>query len=858
MGLPHLSVRRPVTAMMICVGAVLLGIISWLRLPQELFPPITYPQISIVTFYKDAAPEEIEILITKLIEEQVGTVSGVRRISSTSEEERSLVIAEFNWDTHMDFAALNVREKIDLVKERLPRGSDDSIVVKYNPFELPVMVLNVIGNLSPQDLLHMTRKVVKSEIEKVEGVAAATLSGGVEREILVELDQGRLIATGTSVTNVVDALANANLNYPAGTIKETFYEQLIRTIGEFGLVEEVGELSVSVDEGKSPFEPDLYEGLSEEKADVLREENKKLILIKDVGKVYDTTKERTSISRHNGLENISISIQKKATANTVKTCDRIREVILALREDLSKDIRISIAYDQSEFVRQSLNGVMTSGLQGGVLAFLVLLVFLRSIRAAAVVAITIPVSVLITFSGMYFFGVTLNIISLGGLALGIGMLVDNGIVVIENIIRKQQEKKLSDVASIQGASEVSGAITSSTLTTVTVFVPMIFVIGIAGQLFKELAFTVIFSLAASLGVALIFIPPVMRKMLDHEKGNQASGSQETRFWTDVQAFFSKTLALFLRFKFLGVLFALVLFMFSLYVSRFLDREFLPRVDQGQFVLKVDMLPGTKLEITDSITTLIESKLSIMPEISDVTVNIGSAREKGAGNLLETLDEHQAQILVSLVPKADRWRSAREGERTRSTQEVIQELKKALQTEHLLGAEIEYVAQESVFQSALVAGKPIVVEITGSELAILERLAKEMQEKLEQIRGVYGVKSSQSPGSPETKVHILKDRASAYRLSTSDIALTAQTAIKGYTATEYKEEGREIDLLVRLREEDRDSLNKVRNLTIHWGWTCLSQRLPILRLGRGQRILSARRNNGSSLCLQTSTVELCRV
>ncbi len=326
------SIRRPVTTVMVYLGVVLLGAIAWFRLPQELFPPITYPQLTIVTRYKDAAPEEIELLVTKPIEEVAGTVSGLRRISSISKEELSLVIAEFNWDTNMDFAGLGVREKIDLIKEKLPRGSEEPVVIKYNPFELPVLALNLTGDVAPQDLLNIARKQVKNEIEKVEGVAAVNISGGLEREILVEVDQGRLQAANMPISHVVDGLSRANLNSPAGTIKEAFYEYLIRTIGEFSVVKEIPGIAVGVDERKERPEKELQRQQRESLGGPLEKEKglaprQRLILLKDVATVKDTFRDPESISRYNGQDNVSLSIQKQAGANTVQLAKKIKEEI---------------------------------------------------------------------------------------------------------------------------------------------------------------------------------------------------------------------------------------------------------------------------------------------------------------------------------------------------------------------------------------------------------------------------------------------------------------------------------------------------------------------------------------------------
>ncbi len=815
MALPNFSVRRPVTTVMVFLGILLLGFISWSRLPQELYPPITYPQLTVVTFYKDAAPEEMEILITKPVEEAVGTVSGVRRISSISKEETSLVIAEFAWGTDMDFAGLGVREKIDLIKETLPRGSEDPIVMKFNPFELPVAVLNITAEgISAGDLMYTTRKIIKNELEKADGVASVNIAGGVTREILVEIDQDKMMSKDLAITDIVEALNKANLNYPAGTVEEQFYEYLIRTMGEFKLVPEIKEVVIGTDDRtkKSRFSEYGPEDIKQKQEQAIQE--KRLIQLKEIAKIKDTFKEKTSVSRYNQKDSISISIQKQAGTNTVKVASNIKKVLnQRLKQQLPPNIKIDFVYDQSEFIKKSLIGVRDAALLGGILAFAVLFFFLRNARSAFIVALNIPISIMAVFALMYFSGISLNMISLGGLALGIGMLVDNGIVVIENIYRYRQEGKRPKEASVYGANEVSGAITGSTLTTVAVFLPMIFVIGIAGQLFKELAFTVTFSLIASLAAALAIIPLLTAREHYVPEPKAKEGAISATFVESLKRLSRRILTVFLRTKFISLVMVFFVFLGALSLLPFLDKELLPRIDQGQFIIKVDMPPGTKLKTTDYVIKKIENKLFDFHEVKDVTVNIGSSKEKKAGQLLETMGSHQGRIIVNLKPKV---RFGRSGSRYRmaSTSAVLQRLKDSLKQEDLEGARVNYILQESIFRGAFQAGKPVVVEVKGQAIDKLKDIADKVKHGLKRIQGIYGIEDDLIPPSPEVKAKVTKEKASNYNLSVSDIALTAQTAIKGYTATKFKQEGREIDITVRLEEADRNRMEKIRRLTLH--------------------------------------------
>jgi len=822
MGFANFAVRRPVTIMMLYAGIFLLGLISWSFLPQEFYPPITFPQLTIKTAYKDAAPEEIELLITKPIEEVVGTVPGLKRITSTSKEETSLVMAEFDWGSNMDFAALHVREKIDLVKEKLPRGAEDPVVLKYNPFERPVMVLNVTSKKGsarkPYDLLQFTKKQIKNELEKVEGVAAVTLSGGLEREIVVEVDQARLAAADLSIVKISDALSKSNLNFPAGTIEETFYEYLVRAMGEFKLVPEISNVVIDLDKKESSlWRADRTEYESEPEREAKRKEkeaHRRVIYLGDVADVKDTFKEKTSYSRFNGTDTLSLSIQKQAGGFTLEVAKNVKKALAALKKDLPDDINITVVFDQSIIISQAINGVRDAAVQGGILAFLVLFFFLRSFRNAFIVALTIPLSILATFSLMYFCKISLNQISLGGLALGVGMLVDNGIVVIENVFRHRQLGEPAKDSTIVGTDEVIGAVNASTLTTVCVFLPMIFVLGIVGQFFKELALTITFSLLASLVIAFTLVPVLASKEKEVSYvGTEKETGLFALFEKKLRDFMMWTLYLVLNNKAISFILAFALFCLSVFYILTINRELLPRVDTGQFMVKVTMLPGTRVEVTNRIASKVEKLLLKYPETLYTTVNVGSTKEEEKAESIETLGPNQGQILITLKPKA-KFGKFGKSYRYISTSELVQKLKNDVEKENLEGGEPEYVLQETELASAFQAGAPVVLEIKGNDLNVLEDLAQQVKEKIKTIKGIYGIKDSIVPPSPETKVRIFKDKAAEYNLSVSDIALTSQTAIKGFVATKFKHEGREIDVRVRLRPQDRKDFYKVRQLLVH--------------------------------------------
>ncbi|MCM8791463.1 MAG: efflux RND transporter permease subunit [Candidatus Omnitrophica bacterium] len=804
MNLPQFSVERPVTVMMIVAGLLIFGVVSLNLIPQELFPQIVYPQLTVVTPYENAAPEEIETLITKPIEEAVGTVSGVKRIHSISKEGLSLVIAEFGWNQNINFAALGMREKIDLIKERLPREAEEPIVLPFNPFDKPIMILSITssGDRSSVSLKNLVKKMIKDELEKVEGVASATISGGLEREIQVEVDQNKLQSRGIPILDVSKAIGSANLNYPAGTIKETFYEYLIRTLGEFQKVQDIEEVALTGIQDDEEY----YRSQSRQQGKFISE-HKKLIYVKDIATVVDGLKERTSYSRYNGKENISLAIQKQATGNTVKTVDKVKRKIEELKNDIPKDIQIAIVYDQSVFIKSSIRGVWDAAWQGGLLVFVVLFYFLRNVWSALIVTLTIPISVMATFALMFFSGITINMMSLGGLAFGVGSLVDCAIVVVENIFRHMQMGKGGKEAANIGANEVFISVTGSVLTTVVVFLPLIFVVGIIGQISKDFALTVTFSLVASLIASVTIIPLLASRSINIGKdmtleGDDISQLDHSGLVGKVRRFYAVVLDKYMRHKLKYLSFTILIFLASLTLFIFMDKELMPKVDQGQFAVKIDMPTGTRLEVTNRVSERVENYIMSIPEVESVNVTVGSTKESATKSIVERLGPHQAEIVVNLKKK-----------RTRKSQDVVQEIQARLEKMDMEGARVEYVLQENVLSTGMGVTAPVTIELKGAELKEMEEITRRIEEGLEKIQGVYSVKDNLAEPSPETKVIIDKDKASVYGLSVTDIAQTALIGLKGYIASKLKEKGEEYDIRVRLREQDRNDFEKLSRLEI---------------------------------------------
>ncbi|MCK5450359.1 MAG: efflux RND transporter permease subunit, partial [Candidatus Omnitrophica bacterium] len=659
------------------------------------------------------------------------------------------------------------------------------------------------GERSPEHLRKIAIDVVKEELEKIDGVASASVEGGLEREILIEIDQNRLGSHGISITEVASAITDSNLNYPAGTIKESFYEYLIRTLGEFKTVREIEQVVVK----NKTIDPrdEMFSFEEKLKRREISEESR-LVLIKDIGNVLDTFKERSSYSRYNRKENISVSVQKQAQANTMQVINRIRASFLRLEKMLPEDIGIDVIYDQSVFIRDAINGVRDAALQGGLLAFLVLLVFLRNFKSSAIVTLTIPISIMVVFTFMHFGKLSINMMSLGGLALGVGMLVDNAIVVMENIFRHRELGKTAKNAATEGAEEVSNAIVASTLTTIAVFLPMVFVVGVAGQLFKELAFTVTFSLVGSLWVALTLIPLLSCKL---DGGGKESKKNVAAFegkavWKKVLSVYEKLLRTFLRHKMIGLFLVLMVFLGSLFIFGLLEKELMPKTDQGQFIIRADMRVGTKLEETNKIILKMEKIISRYESIKSISSVVGSTSGDSAKDVVKRLGAHQGQIIVDLKEK-----------RKMKTTDLVQDLQKKFRGNNSLGdVKVEFTLQSGVISGAFGGGgKPITIEIKGEKLDEMESIAKRIEAGLTTVEGIFGIEDDAPEPSPEIRINIDKDKAALYNVSVVDIARIAQMVLRGSVATQFKEKGNEIDVRVRLREKDRDQFGKLGQIRI---------------------------------------------
>jgi len=796
MKLTKFALDRPVTVLMVFLAVIFIGLISWQRLSLELLPSINYPQITVLTTYENVAPPEIESLISQPVEEALGSIKAVRRITSVSKEGISLVTLDFEWGTDTNLSTLDVREKLDVIKGALPKDVANPIIVKFDPSSSPIMTLGVSGKSDMERLTRIASNDIKQKLERVPGVALARVGGGLEREIVVAVDQGRLFAYGIPISEVVEKLKEANFNFPGGSIEKGKTEIRIRTIGQFETIEDLANVVLSKTKTNIP------------------------IFLRDVAVVEDTFKQRTSSFLINGEKSIGISIFKQADSNTVRVADELIREIAALQKDFNPRINITVVHNQATFIQDAIADLELAGIIGGILAFLILLLFLHSIGSALIVTTAIPISVLGVFTLMYMTGLSLNIMSLGGLALGVGLLVDNGIVILENTHRHRRNTPDGYQAALNGSEEMQNPVIASTLAHIIVFLPIIFVQGLTGKFFAQLALTISFSLLISILVALLLTPMLAAKTTFSDRQTEApkarDGSAERGFskifnplrqMVDklmgiTEHFYLKVLSATLRNKKKVLFLTLCLLIFCVSLLPLMGREFIPDVDQGNFVIKVTAPTGTGLETTEAAAYQVGKIVLKVPEVKEVFVNIGYDTIEKTEKALGDFEPNIAEMTVILNER-----------RPRSVVELVDVLRPQIskiphiRPEYILSQNITQILRQKQASTEI-------LEISGPTLESIKELTRLVKSRLEEIEFLKDVKSSLGGDETEIKISVDREKAAGFKLSVKDIADTLKTAMEGELATKFHGTDQEIDIIVKLRDEDRENISKLKNILVH--------------------------------------------
>ncbi len=826
--------RRRVTVSMLCVLAVIFGVIGFGELKVNLLPELSYPSLTIRTEFEGAAPIEIETLLSQPIEEQLGVVKGVRSVHSVSRSGQSDVLLEFSWGTDMNMASLDVREKLELIA--LPLQAKRPVLLRFNPSTDPILRLAlsrdrvdqaISDRMAINDLKELRRfsdDDLKKRLESIDGVAAVKISGGLEDEIQVLIDQDRLAQYGLTVAELTNRLNQENVNLSGGDLKQGTRRYLVRTVNQFQSVDDIRDLVVAV-RGQQP------------------------IYLRDLATIEAGYKERKAIIRLNGREAVEVAIYREGDANTVQVANRAKQQIEKISETLTGRYTLQVVDDQSVFIEQAISQVKDAAIIGGVLAILIIYLFLRQGMPTLIIAVAIPLSVLSSFFLMNVSGLSLNIMSLGGLALAVGLLVDNAIVVLENISRHRAAGKRVLDAAIDGCSEVAGAVTASTLTTVAVFVPLVFVEGIAGQLFREQALTVTFTLILSLLVAVLVIPmlaslsvktPLSFKDETYSETSPRSrigalmrGSRKGIFNFIAQLLLSIVLLIYggisyllkkvlwiptklvngaydllanlyaralpwaLQHRWIVLLFAGLCVLLSLQIAGRLGAELIPQLAQGQFNQKIKLAPGTTLENTDEVVTGIQRSQADNPSIEYIYSVTGSGNRIDA-NPTEA-GENIGDIFYVLTE------SGRDGKE----QSIVDAVR--TQAERVPGLEYR-ITTPALFS----VSTPLKVVVSGFDLQTLRATSLDVMEVLKQSDRFADLKSSLEQGQPELQIRFDQEKIAKLGSTIRQLSDQVVSKIRGDVATRYQRDDRKIDVLVRNTLDDRSSVGDIENLLINIG------------------------------------------
>ena len=811
----EIATERRVTILMSTVAIVLFGLVSLSRLKVNLLPDISYPTVTVRTELTGAAPIEIENLLTKPIEEAVGVIRNVRLVRSVSRTGQSDVTLEFSWGTDMDIAGVDVREKIDILD--LPIEAKRPLLLRFDPSSEPIMRLGLLRKDADEDeitasegslkeLRRLAEDRIKNDLEAEEGTAAVKVSGGLEDEIQIQVDQQKISQLGISIQQIAQRIRAENVNLSGGRLEEGNQRFLVRTINEFQSVDEFATAIVA-----NVADRPVYLG--------------------DVATVTRGHKEREAITRVNGTESVELAVYKEGDANTVQVATRVERRIEQVRKSLPENLELIKVYDQSKFIASAINDVTTAAIFGGILAIIVLYGFLRDSRATSIIAIAIPISVVGTFLLMYTYDVSLNIMSLGGIALAVGMLVDNAIVVLENIFRKREQGEDSLEAARNGTAEVSGAVVAATLTTIAVFFPMVFISGIAGQLFRDQALTVTFALVFSLVVALTLIPMLAALgsgyRYDDVKEDTAPGwftkavafvvrlmawvfdKIKWLFWLilwapswlmqriykGVAAVYPATLAWALRQRFIVVTGAVAIFVGTMLLVPLLGTELIPQLSQGEFNVDIRLAPGLPLAETDR---AIQATQRVTRDIDGVELSFSVA---GTGNRLDAnpvdSGENTGTLSITMASGAGR------AQENRAIDTMRRELAR------LPGVQYEF-SRPALMSFA----SPLQIEVAGYDLDALAAVNEAIVTAMSASTRFTDIKTTIEQGNPEIQIVFDQERAAKLGLAVRDIADRVVANVRGELATRYTWRDKKIDVLIRSVDTRQASVEDLRKLIVN--------------------------------------------
>lgn len=777
MSLSQFSVKRPIFTAMVTLIAILLGAVSLSRLRIDLLPDIELPTVSIRTDYDGASPVVMEQLITRILEEIVATVPGVERMTSKSTEGRSTISVTFSWGANIDTTALDLQSKIEDEINELPDDVVRPRIRKFDVNSFPVVLLGISSTLDPVELTQLIENQIRYRFARLNGVAQVDLWGGFNREVRVELNHERLKALNISLSRILQSIRNANIDLPAGSIESGRYDITLRASAEYTHLNQIRDTVIDVHDGTS-------------------------ITLSQIADIEDTYEKPTRMVRVNGERGIRVAIRKQADANTVEVSRNILAEIEKANQAFPQ-LHIVPVINQGNFIERSISNVARSVLYGGGFAIIVLLLFLRNLKSTFVISLAIPISVVTTFALIYFGGFTLNLMTLGGLALGVGMMVDSSIVVLENIYRRQIENlESSEVASVEGTREVSAAIFASTITTLVIFLPVIFMQGVSGILFKELAYVIMCSLVCSLLVSLSLIPMLASRFIHLQDTpprhgpvwmGKATGYAET-FFNRLDNGYRNLIEWVLRNCMITIGLAALIFTSSLLLLPGIGTEFLPPSDEGEVRVTGRMEVGTRLDLVDGQTRMMEE--IVYQNVPEMVSAVASARGG---------DDSEGEIRLSLTPST---------QRVRSNIEISDDLRKKL-AGTIPGMKIRTRAPQGQFilERLLGGDEGITIDIRGFELATLKGLAEKVSESIVAVPGITDIESSWEKGIPQAEILVDRHKIESFGLSVRDITEVLKSVVAGSKAGEYRSKGNSYRIFVQLKDVEKRTLDEILDLTI---------------------------------------------
>jgi hydrophobic/amphiphilic exporter-1 (mainly G- bacteria), HAE1 family len=786
MSIPRLAIHRPVTMFMLSGVIILLGSISLLRLPVDLMPDVTYPSITVRVGYAGVGPLEMEELVTRPIEQAMSAVAGLERLESTSQEGSSRVTLNFAWGTDLNEAADDVRNRLDRVRGRLPEEADAPVMFKFDANAMPIMGVGVEGDFDRVTLREMAEHDLSPRLERVPGVASVSVEGGLRRQIHVELSKEKVRALDLPVDRIINLLRTENQNVPVGEIDEGDTTYLVRSQGQFENLDEIRDMVVMTRQGVPVY-------------------------LRDIAEVKDSTEDLRAFTRINGKPGVRLRVTKQSGQNTVQIADAVRAEIDRINREIPT-LKLQVLDDSSIFIKRSIAAVKEAALLGAILVVAIIFLFLRNVRSTIIICTSIPISIIGTFALLYFAGYTLNTMTFGGLALGVGMIVDASIVVLENTFRHMEHGKDRMQAAIDGSEEVWSAILASTLTHIAVFVPLLFLTGVSSILFKQLSIVVMFSLTMSLFVAVTIVPVLCSRLLKLPPPVEQRTGLGGRLYTASETFLNNmddaysrliSRALHHRPTVVGVGVSLVVVAFLILPT--IGFELMPATDEGEVQVTAELPVGTRIERAQDVASRLESLLPEYVTEADAIITQAGAGGGGFGGG----GTNRTQATIRLVPKTERARSSEEIARALNRQ-LAGVIPGAIITTRASGGN----QQMTRLLSGGGGDSRIALEIRGDDLAEAQRIAVAAKTVMDRVPEVRNARVGRDDGRPELALQIDRPKAALLGLSVNSVASNIRTSVGGTQAAFFRQGGNEYPIVVRLREEDRQRVEDINDILVN--------------------------------------------